>query len=121
MITLGSCAGATGAIWHLPVAPARSTGQIIDQVYRLAGQRPRSVAAGRGALTILGLVRPPMREYRHTLYQFTDRWVVDDSKFRAAFGGPGTVLATPLDEALVTTLYWYREAAERVAAANANH
>ena len=36
-----------------------------------------------------------MREYLHTLYQFTDRWVVDDTKFRAAFGDH----ATPLDDA----------------------
>ena len=48
-----------------------------------------------------------MREYLHTLYQFTDRWVVDDSKFRAAFGD----LATPLDDALAATLEWYRDAA----------
>ena len=41
-----------------------------------------------------------MREYLHTLYQFTDPWVVDDGKFRAAFGDH----ATPLDEALATTL-----------------
>jgi hypothetical protein len=51
----------------------------------------------------LGLVKPEMREYLHTLYQFTDPWVVDDSKFRAAFGD----LSTPLDEALDTTLEWY--------------
>ena len=41
-----------------------------------------------------------MREYLHTLYQFTDRWVVDDTKFRTAFGDH----ATPLDDALATTL-----------------
>ena len=47
-----------------------------------------------------------MREYLHTLYQFTDRWVVDDSQFRAAFGDP----TTPLDDALATTLEWYAAA-----------
>ena len=46
-----------------------------------------------------------MREYRHTLYQFTAPWVVDDSKFRAAFGDH----STPLNEALETTLDWYRD------------
>jgi nucleoside-diphosphate-sugar epimerase len=40
-----------------------------------------------------------------TTYQFTDRWVVDDSKFRGAFGDQ----ATPLDHALATTLRWYRD------------
>ena len=96
LITLGTQPGATGTVWHLPVAPARSTRQIIDDVYRLAGQRPRSFAAGGTTLTLLGLVKPAMREYLHTLYQFTDRWVVDDSKFRTAFGGT----SHRLDEAL---------------------
>lgn len=47
-----------------------------------------------------------MREYLRTLYQFTDRWVVDDGKFRAAFGD----IATPLDEALAATTEWYAAA-----------
>ena len=54
-----------------------------------------------------GLFQPALREYLHTLYQFTDRWVVDDTKFRTAFGN----LATPLDDALATTFSWYRSAA----------
>ena len=54
---------------------------------------------------MFGLVKPAMREYLHTLYQFTDPWVVDDSMFRASFG----VNSTPLDDALAATLQWYRE------------
>ena len=59
----------------------------------------------------------PMREYLHTLYQFTDRWVVDDSQFRAAFGDA----ATPLDDALAATLAWYRDAAGPRAAQPPDH
>ena len=47
-----------------------------------------------------------MREYLHTLYQFTERWVVDDTAFRTAFG----THATPLDDALAATAAWYRDA-----------
>jgi nucleoside-diphosphate-sugar epimerase len=97
--------GAAGSIWHLPVAETRTTRQLIDQVYRLAGHRPRSFAAGRTTLRLFGLVKPAMGEYLHTLYQFTDRWVVDDTRFRAAFGD----LTTPLDDALAATLAWYRK------------
>ena len=93
-------------MWHLPVAETRTTRQIIDHVYGLAGHRPRCFAAGRTTLRLAGLVQPAMREYLHTLYQFTDRWVVDDTKFRTAFGD----LATPLDDALATTFSWYRSA-----------
>jgi len=53
------------------------------------------------------VAKPALREYLHTLYQFTDRWVVDDSRLRASFGDQ----ATPLDDALATTLGWYRDRA----------
>jgi nucleoside-diphosphate-sugar epimerase len=105
LITLATRPGATGSIWHLPVAETRTTRQLIDHVYRLAGHRPRSFAAGRTTLRLFGLVKPAMREYLHTLYQFTDRWVVDDTRFRTAFGDH----TTPLDDALATTLAWYRK------------
>jgi nucleoside-diphosphate-sugar epimerase len=100
---LGTRPDTTGRIWHLPVAPARTTREVVEIAYRAAGRRCRLVAVGRTALTLAGLVRPALREYGHTLYQFTERWVVDDSRFRAAFG----VGATPLDEAVAATVSWY--------------
>ena len=115
LVTLGTAAGATGRVWHLPVAGARTTRAIVRQVYALAGRRPRILAAGRTTLRLLGVVNPAMREYLHTLYQFSQRWVVDDTAFQAAFGA----LATPLDDALAATTAWYRgeEPAARAAAA----
>lgn len=65
------------------------------------------LAAGPWTLRAIGLFTPPMREYQHTLYQFSDPWVVDATKFRAAFGN----LATPMNEALASTLSWYRDRA----------
>ena len=107
LITLATHPAATGSVWHLPVAETRTTRQVIDRVYELAGHRPKSFAAGATTLRLLGLVKPPMREYLHTLYQFTDPWVVDDTRYRTTFG----TIATPLDDALAATLTWYRDAA----------
>jgi nucleoside-diphosphate-sugar epimerase len=107
LATLAMAAGTTGRIWHLPVGETRTTRQLVEKVYRLAGHRPRLMAAGRTTLTAIGIVKPAMREYRHTIYQFTHPWVVDDSLFRSAFD----VRSTPLDEALSTTLAWYRDRA----------
>jgi nucleoside-diphosphate-sugar epimerase len=101
---LGTAEGATGAVWHLPVPETRTTHEIVASVYAAAGRRPRMLAAGALTLRTIGLFKPAMREYLHTLYQFSDAWVVDDTAFRRAFGDP----TTPLDEALVTTLDWYR-------------
>jgi nucleoside-diphosphate-sugar epimerase len=106
LVTLATEPGATGRVWHLPVTQTRTTRQVVEGVYALAGQRPRMFAAGATTLRLLGLVKPAIREYLHTLYQFTDRWVVDDTAFRAAFGD----LTTPLDDALDTTLEWYAAA-----------
>jgi nucleoside-diphosphate-sugar epimerase len=119
LVTLGTAAGATGRVWHLPVAAARTTRDIVGQVYALAGRRPRILAAGRTTLRLIGVVNPAMREYLHTLYQFSERWVVDDTAFRTAFGA----LATPLDDALAATTTWYRDAgsATRAAASREPH
>jgi nucleoside-diphosphate-sugar epimerase len=111
LITLATQPGATGSVWHLPISETRTTRQVIDRVYELAGHRPKSFAAGATTLRLFGLVKPPMREYLHTLYQFTDPWVVDDTKYRTAFGDP----TTPLDQALAATLEWYRDAASTTA------
>jgi nucleoside-diphosphate-sugar epimerase len=105
LVTLGTAAGATGRVWHLPVAEACTTRDIVHRVYGLAGRRSRIIAAGRTTLRLLGVVNPAMREYLHTLYQFSERWVVNDTAFRAAFGA----LATPLGEALAATTTWYRD------------
>ena len=107
LATLGTAPGATGRVWHLPVSETRTTRELVTQVYRLAGRKPRLLAGGRTTLRIIGLVKPEMREYAHTLYQFTGPWVVDDTAFRTAFD----TRATPVDEALSTTLAWYRDRA----------
>ena len=87
---------------------------MIDHVYGLAGTKPKLFAAGKTALRLYGLVKPEMREYLHTLYQFTGDWQVSDARFRSTFGD----LSTPLDDALATTLDWYRHAAHTPTAAS---
>jgi hypothetical protein len=89
------------------VGETRTTRQLVFDIYRVAGHQPRVMAAGRTTLAAIGIVKPAMREYLHTLYQFTKPWVVDDSAFCSTFG----VRATPVDEALTTTLAWYRDRA----------
>lgn len=110
LVELGTASGVTGRAWHLPVAETRTLRQVVEEVYALAGRRrPRILAAGRLTLRAVGLVKPEVRDYVHTLYQFTEPWVVSDAALRAQVGD----LATPLDEALATTFAWYRDRADR--------
>jgi nucleoside-diphosphate-sugar epimerase len=53
----------------------------------------------------LGLFNPAIRETIEMLYEFEERFVVDDSRFERAFGEH----ATPLREAIKRTVRWYRE------------
>lgn len=105
LVTLGTDPRALGRVWHLPVAGTPTTRQVVNDVYALAGNRPRILAAGATTLRLIGLFQPAMREYLHTLYQFTDAWIVDDTRYRTTFGNH----ATPLDEALAATLAWYQD------------
>ena len=54
----------------------------------------------RPILVALGLFMPLLRELRETLYQWERPWLVDDSKFRDAFGAE----ATDIDEAIRSAL-----------------
>ena len=102
---LGTADQATGRIWHLPVVETRTTRATIEAEYAAAGTQMRMMAAGGWLLRAIGLVQPAMREYQHTLYQFAEPWVVDDSAFRSTFGEG----STPLEAAIETTLSWYRD------------
>ena len=55
-------------------------------------------------LAILSWFNPTVRAVREELYQFTADWVMDDTKYRSAFG----VGETPVTEAIATTVDWYR-------------
>ncbi|WP_457188314.1 NAD-dependent epimerase/dehydratase family protein [Nocardioides sp. P5_E3] len=112
LATLATRPEAPGQIWHLPVDGAPTTRALVEGVYAAAGTKPRLMAAGRLTLRAIGIAKPAMREYLHTLYQFTDPWIVDDSKFRRAFDAT----ATPGKAAVADTLTWYRHHATANAA-----
>jgi nucleoside-diphosphate-sugar epimerase len=104
LIALGTAQAASGEIWHLPIAETLTTREFIDAIYKAAGHLTRLTAAGRTALALVGLFKPELKELRHTLYQFTEPWVVDDTKFRNTFGD----MSTPLSAAIEATVNWYR-------------
>ena len=105
LIVLGMQPSAAGSVWHLPIAETWTTRRVIEHVAALNGTKPRSFPAGRTSLRLYGLVKREMREYLHTLHQFSDDWVVSDEKFRAAYGDH----STPLADALAATAAWYRD------------
>jgi nucleoside-diphosphate-sugar epimerase len=101
---LGEHEEADGQAWHLPNAPAITTRQFIDQVYNAAGTDPGISAMPRWMVNTVGLFNGNVRELKEMLYEFEEPFVVDDSRFKAAFGD----IATPLPDAIDTTVAWFR-------------
>lgn len=55
-------------------------------------------------LSLAGLFSPTVREVKEMLYEFEEPFIVDNSRFSAAFG----IEATPLMEAVQTTVAWFQ-------------
>jgi len=104
LATLGTDARAAGEVWHLPGPPTGTTRALLDlvagQVGHPVGVRPLPKLAVRA----LGLVNPMLRELAEMSYEFDQPFVMDTSKFQAAFGAAGT----PLADAIAATVAWYR-------------
>ncbi|MEA3511182.1 MAG: NAD-dependent epimerase/dehydratase family protein [Actinomycetota bacterium] len=104
LIVLGERDEADGKAWHLPNAPAVTTRQFIEMVYEAAGTEAGIQAMPRIMVSAVGLFNGNVRELKEMLYEFEEPFVVDDSRFETAFGGS----ATPLPEAIDTTVAWFR-------------
>jgi nucleoside-diphosphate-sugar epimerase len=104
---LGTHPNAAGRVWHLPNDPqTRTTRQLIDTLYRLAGQGPaRLTRTPSWLLRIVGLRQPAAGELVEMLYEFTQPFVVDSSLIATELG----LRATPIDTALAATLDSFRE------------
>lgn len=105
LITLGTHEQAWGQVWHIPAAPALTGRQFIALASEIAGVRARPQAASAAVLRLLGLTNPVLRESVEMLYEFTEPYLFDGSKYTSAFGGT----PTPHREALQRTVAWYRE------------
>jgi nucleoside-diphosphate-sugar epimerase len=110
LVRLGENDGALGQAWHVPNAPALTQRELLAILFEELGTPPRISVTGRLMLTIAGLFIPNAREMIELLYEFEQPFVVDNSKYRQAFGDH----ATPIREGLRQTIAWYR--AQAVAA-----
>lgn len=102
LVTLVRSAQAWGQVWHLPVAPAESTRRVLERFAQAAGRPLRTSRVPALALKLMGLFVPPAGELVEMLYQWEAPFVLEDAKFRAAFGQA----ATPLSEGVARTAAW---------------
>jgi nucleoside-diphosphate-sugar epimerase len=102
LITLGTHDEALGQAWHLPVAPAESTRALVERTLRALDLEPRIRRAPDFALKLMGVFAPVFGEVAEMTYQWKSPFVLDDSRFRAAFGGEHT----PVEEQVRATVAW---------------
>ena len=106
LVTLATSDRAWGEVWHLPVAPAESTRDVVTRFGRELGS-PLSTRVVPGlVLHAMGLFVPEVKEMLEMRYQWQVPFVLDDAKFRAAFSSS----ATSLDEGVRETVKWMKEA-----------
>jgi nucleoside-diphosphate-sugar epimerase len=104
LATLGTDPRAAGQVWHLPGPPTGTTRALLDLVAAQVGHPVAIRSLPKLAVRALGLANPMLRELAETYYQFDQPFILDTSKYQAAFGTAGT----PLVDAIAATLAWYR-------------
>lgn len=104
---------ALGQAYHVPNAPALPIRDVVEMIFHTAGEQPRLNVMPNWMLGIAGLFNPELRELSEMMYQWTRPFVVDHSKFAARFWGN----PTPLDDAIWSTVAWYKSQAAFLSAA----
>jgi nucleoside-diphosphate-sugar epimerase len=105
LVILGEREEALGQVWHLPNSETVTTRQFVEMIGSAVGKPVKIQTAPKILLQAIGLFNPTLREVAEMVYQFEEPFVVDHSKFTQAFGK----LATPLPEALATTVAWWQK------------
>jgi len=107
LLVLADRQEADGQVWHLPAAEPLTAQQFFDMIAEAAGQPVpvHASVASPALLTVAGIFSPLLRELRETTYQFRAPFVIDASKFQAAFG---RLEPTPHRDAVPRTVAWYR-------------
>ncbi len=104
LISLSRSEEAYGRAWHVPNAQTVSTREMVHKFETALGEPVKTRVVSPLMLSMVGLFVPIVREMKEMAYEFDEPYVVDDSRFRAAFA----TQTTPLDEAVMATVAWYR-------------
>jgi nucleoside-diphosphate-sugar epimerase len=105
LVILADRPEADGQAWHIPNAPAQTSRQVAQMIADQAGVPLRYRKANRWMLMAVGLFNPMVREMVEMMYEFTEPYIVDDSRFIQTFGN----IATPLPQGIAETLSWFRQ------------
>ncbi len=106
LITLADHQCADGEVWHLPAAAPISGNKFMALLNSALPQTVKAKNMGVFAMKIGALFSQDAKESVEIMYQWTDPFVSDATKFVNAFGALQT---TPHDEAVDRTIRWMRD------------
>jgi nucleoside-diphosphate-sugar epimerase len=106
VLALANKPEAYGKWWNFAGAGSITQREIADQVFAMAGRKPKLRVAGKMTLRLLGLFNPFMRELVEMHYLMTTPVLMDDS---ALVNLLGNVYKKPYPEGLTQTLDYYRQ------------
>ena len=113
LATLGMAADdAYGQPWMLPCTPAESLRVIVTRYSHYLGRDIKLAAMPRWAIGALGLMAPIIREVDEMMYQWEEPFVIDDRRFRAAFGSQPTEPERAAAETVTWAKSHYRSRAD---------
>jgi nucleoside-diphosphate-sugar epimerase len=104
LAALGTREDVAGEVFHVPNAPARTTGEVIAMISEDLGRTVKISVTPRLLLRAIGMFKPTIGELDEMRYEFTQPFVVDSTKAQTRLG----LSATPLDEAVSQTVSWFR-------------
>ena len=97
---LGTAEDVWGQVWHLPTTKEKLTGKQWANLFAESLHAPKGVSVlPLWFIKFLGIFVPFMREMPEMMYQYTQDYVFDSSKFEKRFG----LFATPAKEAVALT------------------
>lgn len=111
LVTLAESDDAYGQAWHLP-SQVISAREFVTQAAAIIGIEPKLSALSKSPMRavimpMIGLFVPAMRGFGEMFYQFDEPFIVDTSKIEQRF----SLKATPLHEALTTSIQWAQQQA----------
>jgi nucleoside-diphosphate-sugar epimerase len=104
LVTLSHHDEAYGRAWHVPSAKTITARQFKELIEAEVGQPLKVRVVGKTMMRLAGLFNPIARETAEIMYEFDEPFIIDHSRYVAAFGN-GT---TPHEEAVRETVDWYR-------------
>ncbi|MBC8072552.1 MAG: NAD-dependent epimerase/dehydratase family protein, partial [Deltaproteobacteria bacterium] len=104
LLTLGTHDDAFGKVWHLPTLPAESPRNLVRRLGAALGVAGEVTGVPRWMVRAMGVFSPLMREIVEMQYQYEQPYLLDDSRFVAAFGE----VATPIEQQIAEVAAWAR-------------